>query len=396
MKKLLLIIPILLIFTGCADYKELNNIAIVTGIAVDIEDDEYKVSILISNSKKAQESSKEGDAGTIVYDGTGKNFSMALKKIDNRIPKKIYLGHLAVIIVSEDVAKKGLADISDYLFRSPETTKRSYLIMTRKDEKASDILKILSPLESFPSQNVKLNIENANNTSSISDNMTYSDFMETYLKKGIEPYLPTIEIYGDEKEGSSSQVLESTELKSFVGLKGLALFKNTKFLGYATDDESRGINIATSNTTEMIIETTCDDGYIITALSGLETKTKIKFENNQPVVYMNVKADGNIQEITCDIDLKKQENIKKIEKKTEKKVKKLVNQGIDLAKEYKTDIFGYGNMVYKKNPKYFNKIDDWNKEFIDLDINIEVDVDIKTMGAIKQSLKAAKKHDESK
>ena len=393
MKKLLLIIPILLIFTGCADYKELNNIAIVTGIAVDMEDDKYKVSILISNSKKAQESSKEGDAGTIVYDGTGKNFSMALKKIDNRIPKKIYLGHLAVIIVSEDVAKKGLDDISDYLFRSPETTKRSYLIMTRNDEKASDVLKILSPLESFLSQNVKLNIENANNTSSISDNMTYSDFMESYLKKGIEQYLPTIEIYGNEKKGSSTKALESTDLKSFVGLKGLALFKNTKFLGYATDNESRGINIATGNTTEMIIETECDNGYIITALSGLETKTKIKFENDEPIVDINISADGNIQEITCDVDLRKQTSIEMIEKKTDKKVKKLVNKGIDVAKNYKTDIFGYGNLVYKKNPKYFKKIDDWNEKFIDLNINIKVDVDIKTMGATKQSLKAAKKHE---
>ena len=393
MKKLLLIIPILLIFTGCADYKELNNIAIVTGIAVDMEEDKYKVSILISNSKKAQESSKEGDAGTIVYDGTGKNFSMALKKIDNRIPKKIYLGHLAVIIVSEDVAKKGLADISDYLFRSPETTKRSYLIMTRNDEKASDVLKILSPLESFPSQNVKLNIENANNKSSISDDMTYSDFMETYLKKGAEPYLPTIKIYGKEDKGSTSKALESTELKAFVGLKGLALFKNSKFLDYATDDESRGINIATDNTTEMIVETTCDNGYIITALSGLETKTKIKFVDNEPVVNINVKADGNIQEITCDTDLKKQENIQMIEEKTEKKVKKLVNQGIEVAKENETDIFGYGNLVYKKNPKYFKEIDDWNKKFITLDINIDIDVNIKTMGATKQSLKAAKKYD---
>ena len=80
MKKFLLIIPIIFIFCGCTDYKELNNIAIVTGIAIDMKDDEYEVSVLISNSKKAEESAKEGDAGTIVYDGTGKNISMALKK----------------------------------------------------------------------------------------------------------------------------------------------------------------------------------------------------------------------------------------------------------------------------------------------------------------------------
>ena len=172
MKKFIFIIPIIMFFCGCTDYKELNNIAIVTGISIDLENNEYKVSTLISNSKKAEESAKEGDAGTVIYEGTGKNISMALKKIDNRIPKQIYLGHLSVVVVSKKVAKKGLDKVSDYLFRSPETTKRAYLIMTRNDNKASDVLKILPPLESFPSQNIKLNIENSNNTSSISDDMT--------------------------------------------------------------------------------------------------------------------------------------------------------------------------------------------------------------------------------
>lgn len=390
MKKILLIIPIIFLFCGCTDYKELNNIAIVTGMAIDMKDDNYKVSILISNSKKAQESDKEGDAGTIVYEGTGETISMALKKIDNSIPKQIYLGHLAVVIVSEDVAKKGLDKISDYLFRYPETTKRFYLIMTKKDNKASDILKILSPLESFPSQNIKLNIENANNTSSISDNLTYSRFIETYLKKGMEPYLPTIEIFGNEKKGSSSKSLESTNLKAYVRLSGLALFKGSKFIKYTTENESRGINLVQGNTTDMIIETKHDNDYVVTAISDIKTKSFVKFKNNEPVIYINIKANGDIQEITSNINLYKEKSILKIQDETNKKVKKLVNKGIKIAKENETDIFGFGNLIYKSNPKYFNSISDWNKNFKNLKIKVNVNINIKNKGAIKQSIKAAK------
>lgn len=390
MKKIILLIPIIFIFCGCTDYKELNNIAIVTGLAIDLEGDDYKVSTLISNSKKANESAKEGDAGTVLYDGKGESISMAFKKIDNRIPKQIYLGHLAVVIVSEKVAKKGLDDISDYLFRSPETTKRFYLIMTREDEKASDVLKIISPLESFQSNNIKLNIETANNKSSISDNMTYSRFIESYLKKGEEPYLPTIKIYGDPEKGSSTKSLESVELKSFVGLKGLALFKGSKFLDYASDNESRGINIANGSTNEMIVETKCNDGYAVTAISSLKVKKKVKFKNNKPVIYLDIKAQGDLQEVTCKINLYDEKNINKIKDKTENKMVYLVEKGIKKAKDNETDIFGFGNLIYKKNPKYFNSIDDWNKEFSNLNIKINVDVSIKNKGSIKQSIKAAK------
>ena len=51
MKKLILII-LLLSLTGCWNYSELNNLAITTGIAIDINENEFEVTILISNSQK--------------------------------------------------------------------------------------------------------------------------------------------------------------------------------------------------------------------------------------------------------------------------------------------------------------------------------------------------------
>lgn len=389
MKKLLIIIPIILIFCGCSDYKELNNIAIVTGIAIDKDGDNYKVSTLISNSKKAEASNKEGNAGTVVYNGKGKNISMALKKIDNKISKKLYFGHLSIVVVSEEIAKEGLDNILDYLFRSPENTKNFYLIMTKND-KAVDILEVLSPLETFPSQSAKLNIKEANETSSISDDMTYNTFIDLYLKKGIEPYLPTIEVYGNKDKGSSTKELESTQLKSFIGLTGLAIFKNSKLAGYATDNESRGINLVNNNTNKMIIETKCGNNNIIVAISDVKVKRNIKIINNKPIYNLDVKASGDIQEVNCDIDLQNQNDIKIITKKTNNKIKLLMNKGIAVAKKYESDIFGFGNMLYKKHPNFYNSIDDWNKYFKNIDINIKVSVNIKNKGSIKQSIKRAK------
>ena len=49
MKKLL-IIPLILLLTGCWNYYELNNLAICTGIAIDKIEDKYEVTYLISNA----------------------------------------------------------------------------------------------------------------------------------------------------------------------------------------------------------------------------------------------------------------------------------------------------------------------------------------------------------
>ena len=390
MKKIILIIPILLLFCGCNDYKELNNIAIVSGMSIDIKDDKYEVNILVANSKTTEESAKEGTAGNAVYNGKGISISDALKKIDNILPKQLYLGHLGVVVISEDVAERGIDDITDYFFRNPETTKRFYLIMTRDNQKAGDVLKILSPLESFPFQNIRLNIENSSSTGSLSDNLTYSEFIEMYLKKGINPYIPTIKIYGNVKKGSSTKALESTNIKSYVGTKGLALFTDTKFVGYASEDESRGINVVIGNASDMLIKNKYYDGYINTAISNLKTTKKVKFKNNKPIFYVNVKASGDIVEVDSKMNLYDEQNLKELQYKIEKRIKELCLKGIDKAKDIESDVFGFGNMVYKKNPKYFKSIKDWNKYFKDVDIKVYVSVEIKNKGAIKQSIKGAK------
>lgn len=393
MKKILLIIPLLLLCSGCNDYKELNNIAIISGMSIDMDEDNYKVSILVANSKTTEKSEKEGTSGNVVYEGTSSSISEAIKKIDSRLPKQLYLGHLGVVVISEDVAKKGVDDITDYFFRNPETTKRFYLIMTRKNEKAGDVLKILSPLESFPFQNIKLNIENSSNSGSLSDNLTYSEFVEMYLKKGVNPYIPTIEIYGDVKKGSTTKAFETTDIKSFIGTKGLALFDDSKFVGYASEEESRGINIVIGNAKEMLIKTKYYDGYVITSIFDLKTTKKVKFKNNKPIFYIDVKANGDIAEVNSELDLYDKDNIEQLEYKVEKNIKDLALKGINKAKEEKTDILGFGNLVYKKSPKYFKSIENWDEYFKNVEIKINVNVDIKNKGSIKQSIKGAKQYE---
>jgi len=76
---------------GCNDYAELNTLSIVTAMAIDKDDENYKLSVLIANTPKTQTSSKEGEAQTTVYDGKGKTIAEAIKVIDK---KTIRLGKM--------------------------------------------------------------------------------------------------------------------------------------------------------------------------------------------------------------------------------------------------------------------------------------------------------------
>ena len=136
MKKLI-ILPIILLLTGCWNYYELNNLAICTGIAIDKIDNKYEVTYLISNAKKNETSSKDGEAGTTTYNGTGETIQEAINDLQIKMPFEPYSGHLVVAVISDEIAKEGLENILDYLARDTES--RNFFYMSAHETENSAV-----------------------------------------------------------------------------------------------------------------------------------------------------------------------------------------------------------------------------------------------------------------
>jgi spore germination protein KC len=389
-KKLLFLIPIFFLLTGCWNYQELNSLAISTAMAIDKDDEGYEVSILIANSKKSQVSSKEGESQTVVYSAKGETLSDALKNIDLENPRQTYIGHLSVIIISEDVAKEGLMNTLDLLLRYSESTKRFYIAIAH-EYKAKEIIKIISPLETFPSQTISTNIKSSSESQAVSVAITFSKFIENLLKVGISPILPTITIEGDAEEGTSEKSLEQASPDAILKLSTLAIFKDDKLIGYATKDESRGINLMAGKINAMIVKYECDSNYLVSSLSELNTEIKIDFENDLPIATIYIEGNGDITENNCNLKLTDKDVIEKIQKGINNEIKRLINKGLKLLQEdYKSDVIGFGNLIYKKNPNYFKNINNWDEdEFPNLEVKIKTNINLSTKGSARESIKEA-------
>ena len=109
MKKIIILF-IIFIFTGCYNYKELNEIAIVSSIAIDKKDDKYLVNAQVMNAKPSQESDS---TQVIVYNSTGNTINEALRNMIMKSSRKLYGGHLSKLVVSEEVAKEGIINVLD-------------------------------------------------------------------------------------------------------------------------------------------------------------------------------------------------------------------------------------------------------------------------------------------
>ena len=378
MKKLL-IIPLIFLLTGCWNYRELNQLAITTGIAVDKENDNYKITIMIANSKKSSSSDDSITPSAAVYDGTGQTIYEAFKDTSLSVSKQIYLSHIDVLVLSEEVAKNNLTDVIDFLFRYPQTRNNFYLVLA-KDKKASDILKVTTPLETFPSQNLAKNLEITDKLQGFTYTVDFTDFTKSLVSEGINPILPSVTIIGNSEEGNKEENVQQNEPSTYLKLDMLGLFKKDKFVAWANPNQSKGINIINNKIYILGVIIDYQNEKIVTEIT--EMKTDFKVENNK--VKITIDTTGAIQEVNSNVDLYNLKTIEEIQNSDVEKIKEYVNDAINLAKDNKTDIFGFGNYVYKNNPKKWNEIKDkWDdKIFPSLEVEIEVNLKLQAKGSI--------------
>ncbi len=379
MKRLILVISLIIICTGCFNYSELNDYAIATGMAIDKSDDGYEVSMLISNSPK----SSEKNYTTVVYSGKGKTIYEAIKEIGLISPKELYIGHLSILIISDSVAKDGINSVLEFLLQEPRSKKNFYIALS-KGNKAKDVLSITSPLTDFPSQNLATNLKATTNLQGSISAIDFNTLLYKLVNKGVDLTLNGFVIVGDIKDGVKESNMETNKPASYIKLTNQAIFKDDKLIAWANKNESRGINIINDKIHEMYIRVKCDNGDIVVDTNTLETKKSVDKKGN---ITLNTTGKASISEITCDIDLTKPSNIKRIENKVNNKIKELELKAINLSKKYSTDIFGIGLMYYQDYPRIYNKIKDYDKFYKNIKFKTSVDIKINTSGSIKQTLK---------
>ena len=388
MKKIILLI-ICISLCGCNDYAELNKLSLVTGAAIDKNKDKYEVALLIANSPKQDTSAKEGEAKTTVYKAKGNTVAQAIKEIDKKTPKELYFSHINVVVISEEIGKEGFLKTADWLIRHPQTRNRFYLIQVNKN-KASDVLKIISPLESFPSQSIATLIESNKKKGAIGDTASYSNFIGRILETGYEPIMTTININGNPKKGAKQENVETSEPNTYLSLGNLAIYKNDKLIKTTTKKESEIIQIINNESKEILYNVKYKNNRSNIYSNNIKTKIKLKNSNNLDIY---IKATGTIYEINGPLNLNNIKNIKKLEKKWNKNLKKDIEKTIKIIKEdYKSDIFGFGNLIYKNYPKKWKKIkNNWNnKYFKKLNIKIHTNVKIISTGSLTKTLEEDK------
>lgn len=393
-KKLFILITIITISifsTGCWNYYELSDLAIVTSIGIDKIDDEFKISLIIANTS-SDTSGSEIQAKTTILTGTGKTMNEAFVDAKTKSSKEIYTGHFSLLLISEDVANQNMYEVLESILRNPESIRKVAFVIA-KNKTSNEILKTLSPLETFPSETILLNIRNSVNSIGISHEVNVSDFVYNIVNYGIDNMLPTITIEGIEDEENSTESLKDIEMESVLKVDEIALFKDYKIVGYLDYEYSKNINILTNKVKSLTTNINCyDDLEKYISIKIDDPKTTIEL-TTRPLKYkFSVKAEGSIYETNCKLDLKSPDVIKKIENSIRGNIYSNLKDTINLIKDYEVDILGLGNLLYKKDhKKWYSLKDNWDYTYKNIDFDIDLDFNLKTKGSLENTIEEERK-----
>lgn len=336
-KKILILLVVLLpIITGC-HYKELNNLSIINAIAIDYVDNKYEVTVKVLNTEKENDNQNNTFNG-VTYKSKGNNLTEAISNISLTIPKKIYLGHLELLVISKDIANNKLDDIVKY-FINNNSVNKNFSVLLSLNDKAEEILKAKELLSSYPYGNILGSIENSSNLSGISSDIKFIDlayFLNTSYKT---PVISTVKLNNKK-----------------LSIDNLAIFKNKKIIDYLDNEYNLGYNFMTDNIVEAIINFKCNkdrenDKYSGVKITNSKTIIRPIIKNDKPYIKIYITGDIYLIENGCD------NNDKEIKHNTSDEIKNIVSNVIDYSTDkINTDIFDIEELFYKYKNSYYKSI----------------------------------------
>ena len=225
----------------------------------------------------------------------------------------------------------------------------------------------------------------------MSEDITLESLMESLINSKKEIILPSIKLIGNKEISSSKENIESSNTSAKVILGEMAIFKNNKLVGYATEKESIALSYIRGKLNNTIVTMECPnnkDKYFSVELIGV--KTKKKASKNKLEVTLDITGNGSIAEIYCDYNLEKIKTINTLEKNIEKHLtNEIKNSILSLNNKYQSDIYDFKELFYKTNPKFYNiiKKDYYDKYFNNIKININTNIKLIEKGTITKVIK---------
>ena len=350
MKKIILII-LLLTLSGCYDYKEINDLAIITAIGVDYKDEEYKITLEILNDQNDKDS---GKIKAYTKTGSDKSLAKALEKAADLLSDQANYTHVKLLILSDTITDGKFQNIIDFFMRSTYFRENFYVIssMDTEPEKILEKNTDENPVASTAIINL---LESQDYSSNSGVLKTFDQIVEETLAFGKDTCFSNI-------------TLDDEQFR----VDGLSIFDKYEYKDTISNEFATIYNILTNDFYRPIYSKTYDDLYFSIAI----TEGKVKTSLDTKTIKLTGDLMGKIMDNEPNFIIRDLDVLKDLNSDFKKLINEKFTDFIGVLQENKSDILFLGESYYQKTREKSENF------WIHLDIDSDVGFYINKKGLI--------------
>lgn len=365
------IILVLLLIISSTNYygiKGIDNLAYVVAIGLDVgEKDTLNLSLQISMPTTAEGGSSSSQSSSAIVDSIEcSSITSGISLFNSFLGKEVTLSHCKVLVISEELAEKGVSEYLYTLSNNVEFRTDSNIIISKCD--ARTFLEYSTPLLDKISARYYDIAPSSSEYTGYTESITCNEFLTSISSKYSEPsaILGSINISSTQNPSNNSSYTAgetpiSVEEPS-VETMGLAVFNKDKLVGELNGLESI-CHLIISNklkNAQIRIPSPIKSLDYIDLYIELDknTKNSVLLVNGSPYITSNIYINGKMQSMNDNVDLEDESLVAHIEQYAQNYIKQsMYNYLYKTSKELHSDIDNFGLYALK----YFYNTSDWNE-----------------------------------
>ncbi|NLG87070.1 MAG: Ger(x)C family spore germination protein, partial [Firmicutes bacterium] len=340
----------LLMVTGCWDRREPEMLAFVIAVGLDQDpvSGEYKIVAQIYNPlAMTQEMGGKGSPKkpAVVMEATGRTPYEARQNLAPKSSKELFWAHTGILLLGEDLAQMGIRPVLDLFERERQLRLIARPLVVEGDIK--DILTAEFPLEETSGQALLREIQTSQLTSSILPVLETRELINILSQPGHELLIPRVKGSTedrDKKEGSVADTLPP------IYLAGGAAFCGDCMAGWLDAREVRGWHWIQQKARRavLVVASPVDEKPVSVEIFRAHSSVKPEIDGDKVTMRIKVDVQGRIQDQISGADMVlKQDVLSSLERRTATIIKNDIMLAVRRAQDLKSDIFGFGNAVYR-------------------------------------------------
>jgi len=359
---LIIILPL----TGCADYKNIEDLNIVAGVAIDKKDGRY---ILCSEIVKPAGDGNGGEVEPLVVKAVGVTLSDAVDRTMEQLGGQAYFEQCKILIIGEKTAKEGeLKTLVDWITGSKEFH-ISGTVLICKNAPASEIFgqkPLRDPLVSIEIDRV---LENQKNLTCRAPDVTIADINNAMDDRYGAVMLPAISVM--EEDGKKQNRVDGAALFDGQRLVGFLDGDETGYLLFAADKTRGGVLIKRGETgvrtysgARVLSNKTVLTPEITGGNIGITVRTQTKISLTEPVRGEDFAQNPeDISDIEREFAWQLSENIESV-------IEKVQNQ-------YGCDVLGFRHTLIEKYPGQADELNrNWPEKLKEIEVGADSEVSV--------------------